>query len=86
MEFSSYKLMEKGDGYDIVLYLDECSVKFSPDLLNSKNKERQSIIKQGRNYLKKVLPNVRINNLTIMHGSFVIYQIAFSGTVIKPLF
>lgn len=36
MEFSSYKLMEKGDGYDIVLYLDECSVKFSPDLLNSK--------------------------------------------------
>lgn len=77
--FIGHKIIKDEHGCVAVLYLDKQLNEFALEFLEKSQEEKQKFEKSILNYIKKNIPNVKVNKINIMLGSILISSLTFSS-------
>ncbi|WFD10251.1 D-alanyl-D-alanine carboxypeptidase family protein [Tepidibacter hydrothermalis] len=77
--FTGHKIIKDESGCVAVLYLDKQLNEFALEFLEKSREEKQQFEKNILNYIKKNIPNVKVNKINIMLGSILITSLTFSS-------
>ncbi|CAH2215377.1 D-alanyl-D-alanine carboxypeptidase family protein [Tepidibacter aestuarii] len=77
--FAGHRIIKDEDGCIAVLYLDKQLNEFSLEFLEKSQEKSQRFEKSILSYIKKNLPNVKVNKVNIMLGSILITSLTFSS-------
>jgi N-acetylmuramoyl-L-alanine amidase len=70
--FSFYKLNETANGVEVILYLNDNLTEFSMDLESDPTVEKQDIEKEAVEYVRKVVPSIKVTTVKIMAGAILV--------------
>lgn len=72
--FRSYQLIESGDGYDLILYMDTemNDVEFAEEFGKIDDENKKRLNNNIMDYIKEKFPNIKINAVKIMAGSILL--------------
>ncbi|NMA66164.1 MAG: LysM peptidoglycan-binding domain-containing protein, partial [Clostridiaceae bacterium] len=68
--FRSYQLVDTGDGYDLILYIDTemNDVEFAEEFRKIDKENKKRLKSNIKDYIKEKFPNVKINAVKVMAG------------------
>lgn len=83
--FSHHKLIKSGDGYTVILYLEEQPSEFANEFILTLDKKRKGLQEKTadyvKNYIDKNLPGFKVNTVKIMVGSLLIASLPMSSII-----
>lgn len=70
--FQSYKIIEKNDSTELILFLDPSSTEFASELGEVQNDKKETLQQIVNNYIHSRLPRIKIKTVKIMAGSLLV--------------
>ena len=83
--FRSYQLIETGDGYDLILYMDTemDDVEFAEEFGRIDGENKNRLNKNIKDYIREKFPNMKINAVKIMAGTVLLSSFIMAAPVIS---
>ncbi|WP_194841367.1 LysM peptidoglycan-binding domain-containing protein [Salinibacillus xinjiangensis] len=74
--FQSHRLEQTENGFNVILYLDQNMSEFATELGTKQTEEKETELQKGAmDYLRKRVPNLKINAIKVVMGSIMIASI-----------
>ncbi|GAB6098915.1 hypothetical protein JCM16358_07940 [Halanaerocella petrolearia] len=75
--FINHKIIKDGDEYVVKLYLNQQATEFANEFGEISDKERSSLKKGARKYIKNKLPDLKVKTVNVMLGSLLVASLPF---------